>query len=140
MNSFLGLRNFQHFLWIQRLRKMGCCWKALSKTVQALIITGIVLVVIGIGIGIGIGFNKADSSHIIDGPICKSFIIKVLVINFFVYISQRQGCGATRNTLLPNFSCLFYGLFQDEISSLMNYFKLEFYSRQKNPVQIRKKF
>ena len=39
------------------------CWKGFSKTVKALIITGIVLVVIGIGIGIGFGASSSKENN-----------------------------------------------------------------------------
>ena len=44
------------------------CWKGFSKTVQALIITSIVLAVIGIGIGIGFGANSSKGTFNNDVP------------------------------------------------------------------------
>ena len=60
-------RNLQHSSWRfnnwKEMERCCECWKGFSKTVQALIITGIVLVVIGIVVGIGFGASSSNEKN-----------------------------------------------------------------------------
>ena len=75
------------------------CWKGFSKTVKALIITGIVLVVIGIGIGIGFGASSSKENNDVPpnlltftnhkmADMCKYFFF--LFQNFPISLSDFQ--------------------------------------------------